>query len=241
MKTTVFWVRVFSVAVLLAPLSLLGASNEDTFKELGLTRFVDPIFPESLRMEGVAEGSVILAVVRNAAGVSSDLLVLRATHPKFAEAAEEAVRQWRFTAGAVPDSSPRLIQLNFRLEGVIIFPTGKNLADEMAIRAAGPNARMAGTVPALLTLRPEPRALVQTMPRYPAALEASGLTGTASVNFYVDEDGRVRLPEVVAASAPEFGAAAVTAVLQWRYEPPRARGRAVVTRDQWEFKFQPSG
>ena len=58
------------------------------------------------------------------------------------------------------------------------------------------------------------------------------------MKFYVDGEGRVRLPQVLAASTPEFGEAAKAAVSQWRYEPLSERGRPIVATDQWEFQFK---
>ena len=238
MKTLTLLALLVAAAALSAPLSVLGSANEDTFKELKLTRFVEPVFPESVRLDGVAEGSVTLAVSRNPAGEPVDVLVLRATHPKLALAAEEAVRLWRFAPAEVAEPAPRLIQLGFRLQGVVLFPAGKNLEDEMANRMVDKSSRVLLSVPRLQNLNQVPKALSQPMPRYPAVLADRGLTGTASVSFYVDEAGRVRLPEVVDATTPEFADAAMAAVAQWRYEPPRSGGRAVVARDTWEFKFQ---
>ena len=57
------------------------------------------------------------------------------------------------------------------------------------------------------------------------------------MRFYVDEDGRVRLPEVIQATEPEFAEAALAAVKQWRYEPPQLGGRRVIACDNWNFKF----
>jgi TonB family protein len=238
MKTPTLLVHLCAVAVLAAPLSLPGTLNEDTIKELKLTRFVEPLFPESVRVEGVAEGSVTLAVSRSPAGEPVDILVLRATNPGLATAAVEAVRQWRFAPADNPELSPKVIQLGFRLQGVVFFPYGKKVAEEMSGVVPDLEMRSPKNVPDLQTLTHVPKALAQPMPQYPAALANKGLTGTVAVNFFVDKDGRVRLPEVVEATAPEFAEAAVAAISQWRYEPPRHGGRSVVARDHWEFKFQ---
>jgi len=238
MKTPTLLAQLLAAAVLSAPLSLPATINEDTIRALKLTRFVEPVFPPSLRLDGVAEGSVTLAVGRDLAGAPVDILVLSATHPRLATAAIEAVRQWRFAATETPDSAPRLIQLGFKLQGLVFFPLGKDLEAESAGHLTGTSTQVLRNVPRLQALRQQPKALAQPMPHYPAALADRALTGTAAVSFFVDEEGRVRLPELVEASAPEFGQAVMAAVAQWRYEPPRSNGRTVVARDHWEFKFQ---
>jgi TonB family protein len=240
MKTPMLLVQFCAAAVLAAPLSLPGTSNENTIKELKLTRFVEPLFPESVRVEGVAEGSVTLAVSRSQAGEPVDILVLRATNPGLATAAVEAVREWRFAPADNPELAPKVIQLGFKLQGVVIFPYGKKVVEEMSGVVPDLEMRSSKNVPDLRTLTHVPKALAQPMPQYPASLASKGQEGRVAVKFYVDQDGKVRLPEVIEATDPEFAAAALNAVSQWRYAPPRNGGRSVVARDHWEFKFQAS-
>ena len=62
------------------------------------------------------------------------------------------------------------------------------------------------------------------------------------MDFLIDEEGRVRLPAVSRATNEaneELAAAAVTAVTQWRFEPPTAKGKPVLVRAQQDFAFQP--
>ncbi len=239
MKPPTLLVQLCAAVVLVAPLSLPGAMNDETVKDLKLTQFVEPLFPDSVRLEGVAEGEVTLGITRNAAGEPVDILVLASTHPRLAEAAIEAVQQWRFTPDGGPfDSAPRIVRLGFRYDGVIIYPTGKRHLLEPVLDLTEGNLRRPEKVPALQSLARVPKALAQAMPVYPAVLAARGLEGTAAVRFYVDEEGRVRLPEVVEATAPEFAAAAVAAVSHWRYEPPRNGGHSAVVRERWAFQFK---
>ncbi|MBP7483161.1 MAG: TonB family protein [Lacunisphaera sp.] len=229
-----------ALAVLAAPLALLGATQEESNirEELNLTKYVEPVFPDMVRYEGVVEGAVALAVSQGAAGEPQDILVLSATHRRLGEAAVAAVRQWRFApTEAAGVSAARMVRLSFRLQGVVILPYGKNHQSELTAEQASAQRRSEVKVPQLQALARQPKALAQPMPAYPAALVPRGSEGTASVRFYVDETGRVRLPEVLAASAPEFGAAALAAVAQWRYEPPQHGGRTVVAADNWAFKF----
>lgn len=237
MKTPPMLAQICAAAVLVAPLGLLGESADDNLiTELKLTKYVEPEFPEQVRFEGAAEGSVALAVSRTAAGEPGDILVLAASHPTLAAAAVAAVRQWRFAPADAPGQSK--VQLNFRLHGVVVFPFGKSQQLEMAnAKLSAPRA--ARVVPLLQELPQAPKALMQPMPAYPESQVARGRAGTATVRFYVDEEGRVRLPEVLEATAPEFGAAALAAVAQWRYEPPELSGRRVVAMDNWSFKFGP--
>jgi len=78
-------------------------------------------------------------------------------------------------------------------------------------------------------------------PDYPiACLEQSPGGGRAVIECFIDRDGWVRLPRVVA-SAPreEFGWAAAAAAAQWRFDPPRRHGEATVVRVEVPFTFKP--
>jgi len=239
MNTPTIVARLCAAAALLAPLSLLAAEADETLKGLGLVTLVEPVFPDAARIDGVADGHVTVAFRRTPAGEPQDILVLEATHSRLAAAALEAVQQWRFqpTANAA-DLEPRTVRISFRLQGIVVYPFGKNTIETVAGDDGGTTAPKPVNVPRLQMLARMPKALNQPMPGYPASLAARKLEGRAAVRFYVDEDGRVRLPEVIEATAPEFGEAAVAAVAQWRYEPPKDGGRRIVASDHWQFQFK---
>jgi len=239
MKPTLLVARLFAAVVLIAPLTPLGAANEDTFKELGLTHYTEPAFPQAVVFDGMAEGHATLAFVRNVAGEPGDILVLEATHPLLAEAAVAAVRNWRFHPSSNPDDlKRRTLRISFKLQGIVVFPLGKDQPLSSAKEESGYSLSAPVKVPQLQTLAQAPKALAQPMPAYPAALRSRAVEGTAAVRFYVDEEGRVRLPEVISATAPEFADAALAAVAQWRYEPPQERGHSIVASDHWSFQFK---
>ncbi|MBI2812914.1 MAG: TonB family protein [Opitutae bacterium] len=230
--------RLGTVAALLAPLALLGDLNEASVSQLRLTRYTEPVFPTSARMEGIPDGLVTLAISRDAAGVPGDILVIDTTDRRFTEAALEAARSWRF-APAIPGTEPaaELVRIGFRATGVVYIAAHSQskaglLADQVAQKLREPVR-----IPELQSLPSAPKAIHQPMPAYPAALTGKGVEGRAEVRFFVDEEGRVRLPQVVAATKPEFAAAALAAVAQWRYEPPRVGSRRLVVAENWSFKF----
>jgi len=239
MKTQTMLAQLCALAVLVAPLGLSGADNADLAAQLGLSRYVEPVFPDAARLDGFSAGHVTVAVKHNARGEPIDMLVLAATHPTMAEAALRAVREWRFTPSSNPaDLVTHTMRIGFRMQGVVVFPFGKNLAEDMVEAATGSSRlRESVTVPRVQALVRKPKALEQPMPKYPAALAPRQVEGTAAVRFYVDQDGRVRLPELIEATSPEFAEAALAAVAQWRYEPPQEGGRRIVATDLWTFKF----
>jgi periplasmic protein TonB len=69
-------------------------------------------------------------------------------------------------------------------------------------------------------------------PNYPPGLLQKEIEGTASIRVLIGTDGRVRRAEVVSASHPDFGAAAVKQALKsWRFRPA-TRGDEVV--EDWQ-------
>ena len=72
-----------------------------------------------------------------------------------------------------------------------------------------------------------PRAISQPPPEYPPELRRKKVSGTVYVVFIVDRAGRVLQPAVEQAPHPQLGAAALSAVRKWRFEPGKRQGRAV--------------
>ena len=75
-----------------------------------------------------------------------------------------------------------------------------------------------------------PRARTQHPPVYPHHLRSSGIEGSATVLFTVNDKGQVVDARVVEATQAEFGEAAVRAILRWQFEAGRLHGRPVSFR-----------
>ena len=224
-----------AVAVLAAPLALLADTNERMLSALRLAKYVEPQFPGRLQLEGVPEGTVTLAISCDADGTPADILVVESTHPYLSTAALEAVRQWRFIpVRGEAVNPPVLVRIGFSFSGIICL---QPFWHDYSGRGTYASGKIPVKVPQRETMAQTPKALRQPMPTYPAALTGKAVEGSAAVKFYIDEEGHVRMPQVIEATNPEFAAAAVAAVSQWRYEPPRIGTRRVVASDHWTFKF----
>jgi TonB family protein len=77
-------------------------------------------------------------------------------------------------------------------------------------------------------------------PRYPEAARKERLQGDVVLQVILDKEGIPRAPVVLRMSpgCEELAAAAVDAVLQWRYEPARLDGRAVPVYFNITVKFE---
>lgn len=233
--------RFVCLVALLSAASLSGSQNDHTVVTLGLTKFVQPMFPATALLDGVTGGEVALAIRRDAAGAPTEILVLNATHFTLADAAVDAAQQWRF--GPVDDDtlrklSPALVRVRFESpELVYLFPK----MDNRLHTSSFDETRGPVVVPPLQSLKHTPKAISQAMPAYPARLASKKIPGEVSVVFYIDEDGKVRMPRLVSETAAEFGDAALAAVSTWRYEVPRVKGQPSVVSESWTFQFKSNG
>jgi TonB family protein len=90
------------------------------------------------------------------------------------------------------------------------------------------------------TMKPStPKPFFGSRPAYPAALQQTGLKGTAVVTMLITAQGKVLDPVVESASEPPFGEEALSAVRQWRFLPRVIDGRPVETRVSVPFTFDP--
>lgn len=195
----------------------------------GLSRYVAPRFPDFAKHRGISVGNVLLAIAWDERGRPADVVVLNASFPAFGESAVDAAREWRRPAG---EKVVQTYNLQFELGGVITV-ISKMLTDYAAEMRADrpPRAVMPEELDA------EPRAIDQPMPTVPASAVGTD-TGRVVVEFYIDQDGRVRAPVVHHATSDEFARAALEAMSRWRYETPRRHGQPVVTSLRWAFDFK---
>ncbi len=84
-----------------------------------------------------------------------------------------------------------------------------------------------------------PAPFVGPVPEYPKPLLKARAKGTAQVQVHLTRTGVVTNPELLKASDPAFGAAAVDAVRQWRFLPLVKEGHAVEADVAMPFDFLP--
>lgn len=132
-----------------------------------------------------------------------------------------------FTQAVQPPPPPNL----GRPTGVMNIPPGR----------PGTGGRVTSNIGNIFNLRdldqhPQVRG-VQARPNYPFEMRRAGLNGEVVLRFVVDTNGDVRDVEVMRSSQREFEAAAIQAVLKWKYRPGRKGGKAVATRMQIPIVF----
>lgn len=229
------------MAVALMPLAL-GASAESaspTETPWKVHQTTNAVYPTRLMLAGVTHGEARIRLSIGANGQLSDALVTACTHRDFGDEALRTVKQWRYDpprfngepVGVVGD-----IVFEFNINGPIAIekrmpapagPQEEDLAD-YAYKAEGTKR---------IDAIPTPTHVVP--PVYPKEWANRGITGRATIEFFIDETGAARVPVATATAHPLLAAAAVAAVSQWRFEPPRREGKAVLVRAEQDFNFQP--
>lgn len=195
------------------------------------------VYPQVMLERGIVQGAARVAISLDHTGRLTDVLVIAYTHEAFAEAAEAALREWSYEPMRVRGehvATQAILDLNFEAKGVVInLNAGTDL-----VRHVLPFLRGESYAPCSLRELdriPEPVAFAE--PVYPRELKLHGVEGTAVIEFFIDENGAVRVPAVIDADFWELGVLAMEAVRQWRFEPPTSRGRPVLVRVRQPFIF----
>ncbi|HYC70668.1 MAG TPA: TonB family protein [Opitutaceae bacterium] len=202
-----------------------------------------PDYPARAMAEGLGAGEVRMLLEVDEFGQVADSLVVAHTHQVFATALERKVQEWRFVPARRDGHPCRTIvtvDFDFRIgtEGMV-FVDRKGPASNQA-RAGQPAGKRFVFEPCAAQELDRPlRPLERIAPAYPQALKQGGTGGRVLVEFHVDPEGHARFPRVVMAAHPVLDAAAVAAVKQWRFEPPRRKGRPAIAHVTQAFDFMP--
>jgi TonB family protein len=86
-----------------------------------------------------------------------------------------------------------------------------------------------------------PSVVHRERPVYPRAMKKTELVGEVTISFVVDKEGDVTNPVVVRSNNPGFDAAAIEAVLKWKFKPGIKDGNPVNARMQVPIIFHLDG
>jgi TonB family protein len=194
---------------------------------------------------GIKSGIASVAIAVDDKGQLTDYLITAYTHPAFADSAVAALKKWKFEPAMIrgnPRNSKADLTFKFAVEGVVVVSVSAASVGEMLEYKLAPlsEAYSACTL-AQLDRIPTPTKIVN--PQYPGQLARSSRGGHVSVEFYIDEQGHVRMPSVsreTIEANEELSAVAVSAVAQWQFDPPLSKGRPVLVLAKQDFTFKPA-
>lgn len=198
-----------------------------------LEGFCEPVYPRQL-LEKEMKGEAAVRFILDDKGRVVTVELMEATHPDFGAALLAAVETWTFSPAqrkgvatkTVVETKQKFVPYGFR----------RPAAETETLkewRRGGGQLRTPGQLDRPL------HAIYRVEPRYPRALLAAKISGEVEIEAVVHNTGEVVLPGVIAATSPEFGWAALNAVQQWVFEPPRANGKPVSVRVKIPLSFAP--
>lgn len=196
-------------------------------------------FPDALARAFPNGGQARVLVTVGADGQLKESLLTSYSAQPFADEANAALKEWKFEPArwkGQPITARVEILVKFEHHGTMVSMT----APEMLMGATDARLDIRNSVYrayALNELDGVPALLQSVKPIYPVELANRGVVGKVTVDFYVDEQGTVRMPSVDRDVPPELGEAAVTAIRQWKFEPARLQGKPVLAHLQQQFNF----
>jgi TonB family protein len=237
---------------LLALISILGStlafaqSDGREYASLKINQTDMPAFPPGLMNAGIKEGAASIAISVDETGRLEDVLVTAYNHEAFANEAVASIRKWTFEPARIRGVAVRAkadVTFRFEIQGVVVVSLDLISANELVHLRVAPNSPVY-VVHSLSQLDRVPARIAVVSPSYDRELARKTMGGHIEVEFYIDENGRVRMPSVSLGSiesSEDLTGAAVSAVAQWRYEAPLSNGRPVVALARQVFDFKPSG
>jgi TonB family protein len=223
----------------------VSAQTPSDPREQGLLKIIQTEaaeFPLSLRNSAVMQGEAKVAIDVDQKGQLIDWLVTGYSRKEFADSAVAALRRWRYEPPRLhgePWASVQEIHFDYTRTGVVVSVTGfEALEFQLEELTRGKYAYRIFTLRELDRI-PTP---IQVVSPVGPALDPNQEKHVVTVEFYIDEEGRVRMPSVARPEAGDVCAAnAMAAVKQWRFEPPLRKGRpvAVLVKQVFDFVAKP--
>lgn len=202
-------------------------------------------FPREVTALGLTSGQAHVSIQIDETGKLTDLLVTGYSHSKFADHAVAALRRWKYEPALlnnVPHSATVDLVFNFETKGMVVVDMTVSSYVELRNLQMRPGAYgYAACRLSQLDRIPTPTKVVQ--PAYPPDSTNQRRAAALTVYFFIDEQGRVRLPAVSPGEGEAnnaLAAAAIEAVSQWQFEPPLSRGSPVLVAARQEIKFRPT-
>lgn len=231
------------LGLMIGGLASPGWSAPERDEPMRIWQQEEPRFPLRLLDLGVKSGDVRVSVLIDAEGKMADYLVTGYSEPEFRDSVLRALAKWEFAPARV-DGEPRNttadLLFEFEQEGIVVVSMDiSSFTERMNARLAGDSRRFRTRTLRELDRIPVPTTVVQ--PVFPVNPATLAEPVSVTVFFFIDQEGRVRLPAVKRSTDEKhtpFAISAVQAVSQWRFEPPLAQGVPSIVAARQEITFR---
>jgi TonB family protein len=224
-------------ALLAVPAFAADMPAASSSKHLKVIQTESMRYPLEMRMNGVRTGTVRAILQVDADGRLSDHLIIAYTKKPFADEVVRTITKWKFEPEVIngtPVASVVELTFDFRVDGIMLV---QKLITEV-VRSDPGDDRFEYQVRSMKYLDKIPTPVNVVNPGYPKEYSDQGIVGKVVVDFYIDENGAVRMPAALVGSNPLLAGLAVNAVEKWQFTPPTYRGRPVMVHVQQTFNFQ---
>ncbi|HWA10027.1 MAG TPA: TonB family protein [Opitutaceae bacterium] len=217
--------------------ALARAGSPGFDEPLKVIQTTDAEFPLNNETRLLHRGQVRVVVNIDSDGRLADWLVASYTHRDFADAAVQALKEWRYEPArqhGEPVGTRASLVFDFEIKGqVISMNSVESLTSIINTATAGSQAIERVCLPRELD---RPLEAVQTVAPRTVGARTLAEPRRITVDFFIDETGRPRMP-VVEDARDSQAAAAVDALMQWRYSGPTRAGEPVAVRARQIFVF----
>jgi hypothetical protein len=220
---------------------LIPAFGSDLWDDrpLRIVQTTEANFPDMLAAEGVSEGKVRAVLNVDAGGELVEYLVTAYTRRELADELVGNLRHWSYEPArqrGEPVASRVEVVFAFQARGMVVSLMPHESAAVTINRLVRPAWTSLLCGPSELD---EPvRALHVVQPQHPGnRVSPPPIQPTVVIDFYIDMEGRPRMPVVLRAAHELYAIAALDALMLWQFKPPLRQGRPMIVRATQQFAF----
>lgn len=210
---------------------------------------IEPLYPVALSLQEIDEGVAEYVMAVDNEGMLRDFILVKASHPLFAESVENVLPSWEFRPVLIDGkrvNAMHRVTINFRSSGMFVIGVDSvsTIKDIRIKTIGGSSNNHAYHVPLLPELDHAPKPLQVVSPKVfdSESIPEEGLR--LVYNFFIDAEGGVRIPWL---DEQEFQHvddqildATFDALMQWKFTPPTINGEKVLVQVSQPFWFASS-
>jgi hypothetical protein len=248
-SVALLFVSVFLSLAATAPMSMTAAGSDASAEYVPVkqTNRLQAVIPQELRRFLLSNPNVKFHVVVDEKGNISDYLAIEATHVGLLEKAAEKLQEARFDP-ALKDGEPVPGKISITVgffdpeqrawrEGAQFTPMGGSVSDavdrrvykmkeeEFRYRESSPNEL------------DEPLKMLESKLYLVHGPDEPAPTGKVVVEYWIDHEGKVRLPEILSSDDPNLSLSVLMTLKETRFARPKRNGNATYVKVRQPFNF----
>jgi TonB family protein len=213
------------VTTVMSDFTLSGCSTAERTGMPAMTVMPVFVYPK-VALKVHMQGTVVLRGRILAAGNVDSIEILKSLNPVLDSSAIRHVQAQTFRPARCGN---RPVEANFDETVMFVLQSVGSWSARLAVAEASNAYEMRH--PDVLTVGPDdsfPRAVKHPEPDYPDAVRRPGRAlKPVVVEIVINSNGDVEDPEVIASDRPDMNPFIIEALRNWKYEPPRQRGKPV--------------